>query len=155
MSRPIWIIALLLFGAAAGAAELPIPHRFKPNQFDQVMDLIEQEMAPGGVYAEVAPQDQDSVRVALARMAKLLEGHDSISELSEEQKVALLNDQEQVNAILTGNKKDQLQCQRRDLPGTRLKQSVCETKGDAVTRRDQSRQEVRELQKKAQPTYGN
>ena len=150
------LLALLLAGAsmAAWADDTPIPRRFKPNQFPQVVDTIVQEMAPGGLYSEVKPEDQEKVRQTLARMAKSLEGVGAIAELTEEQKVALLNDQEQVNALLTGNEKEQVVCTRRELPGTHMHHSVCESKGDAQTRREESRKTIRDMEVR-NPAYSN
>jgi hypothetical protein len=156
MKIMLMLLALTVAGASlsALAAESPIPRRYKPVQFGQVMEEIEKEMAPGGLYSDVKPEDQDNVRKALGRMAALLEGKQSVAELSEKEKVALLNDQEQVNALLTGNKKEQLVCSRREVPGTHRHESVCETKYEAQMRTDDSRTRIREMEQ-VNPAYNN
>ena len=151
------VLLLLVLAALTGvacAADTPIPHRFKPNQFPQVVDQIEQEMAPGGLYGTATPEDQAKVRKSLARMSQLLEGHNSIAELDEKQKVELINEQEQVNALLTGNEKDQLVCYHREVPGTKIPQNVCETKGEAQVRREDSRKTIRDMEVR-NPAYSN
>jgi hypothetical protein len=151
MTRFASLLCMLVLAAPAFAAmDQPVPHRFKPNQISQVVEVIEQEMAPGGHFAQVPPADQQTVRETLARMTHLLAGHASVAELSEDQKIALLNDQERINALLTGNDQDQLLCQRRPLPGTHLPQNVCETRWDEVRRREASRKEIRELTARSQ-----
>ena len=156
MKTMLTMLGLLLLGAAltASAEDTPIPHKFKPNQFSQVVDTIEAEMAPGGLYAEVKPEEQEAVRKALGRMAKALEGHKAIAELTEEEKVQLINDQELVNALLLGNQKDQVVCYRREVPGTHIHQNVCETNRDAAMRRDESRKTIRDMEVR-NPAYSN
>ena len=149
--------ALLLFAALAApawAGDAPIPKRFKPNQFSQVVDQIEQEMAPGGLYSATTPEDQLKVRKSLGRMATVLEGHNTIAELEEEQKIELINLQSEVNALLTGNVKEQLVCTRREVPGTKIPQSVCETKGEATVRTEDARKSIREMEQR-NPSYSN
>ena len=151
------VLMLLLFAtltAPAWAGDAPIPKRFKPNQFSQVVDTIEAEMSPGGLYAGVKPEEQEAVRKALGRMAKALEGHKAIAELTEEEKVQLINDQELVNALLLGNQKDQVVCYRREVPGTHIHQNVCETNRDAAMRRDESRKTIRDMEVR-NPAYSN
>ena len=156
MKTMLMLVGLLLLGTPllAAADDTPIPHRFKPNQFSQVVDTIEAEMSPGGLYSAIKPEDQDNVRKALARMAKKLEGHKAIAELSEEDKVALINDQELVNALLLGNVKDQVVCYRREIPGTHIHQNVCESNRDAAMRRDESRKTIRDMEVR-NPAYSN
>ena len=151
------LLGLMLAGvslAAAATDDTPIPRKFKPNQFAQVVDTIEAEMSPGGLYAEVKPEEQDAVRKALGRMSKALEGHKAIAELTEEEKVALINDQELVNALLLGNQKDQVVCYRREVPGTHIHQNVCETNRDAAMRREESRKTIRDMEVR-NPAYSN
>ena len=149
---------LLLFAALAAPAwaadDTPIPKRFKPNQFSQVVDLIEAEMAPGGLYSATPPEDQVKVRTSLGRMAEVLEGHKTITELEEDQKIELINLQAEVNALLTGNVKEQLVCTRREIPGTKIPQSVCETKGEATVRTEEARKSIREMELR-NPSYSN
>ena len=46
--------ALFAFASVAVAGDDPFPRRFKPNQFEQVVDLIESNMQPGGEYEATA-----------------------------------------------------------------------------------------------------
>ena len=157
MKSMLMLLGLLLAGVsltATAADETPIPRKFKPNQFSQVVDTIEAEMTPGGLFGEVKPEDQDTVRKALARMSKMLEGHKAIAELTEEEKVQLINDQELVNALLLGNQKDQVVCYRREVPGTHIHQNVCETNRDAAMRREESRKTIRDMEVR-NPAYSN
>jgi len=151
------VLMLLLFAtliAPAWAGDAPIPKRFKPNQFAQVVDQIEQEMAPGGLYSTTSPEDQVKVRKSLGRMGEVLEGHNTIAELEEDQKIELINLQSEVNALLTGNVKEQLVCTRREIPGTKIPQSVCETKGEATVRTEEARKNIREMELR-NPAYNN
>ena len=151
------VLMLLLFAtltAPAWAGDAPIPKRFKPNQFAQVVDQIDQEMAPGGLYSTTTPEDQIKVRKSLGRMAEVLEGHNTIAELEEDQKIELINLQSEVNALLTGNVKEQLVCTRREIPGSKIPQSVCETKGEATVRTEAARKDIRDRELR-NPAYNN
>lgn len=80
-------------------------------------------------------------------MGELLDGKESLEDLNEEDKVALLNAQGEINAIFSGNEQDQLVCQRRTIPGTHLRESLCETKLQRQQRHEQSRETARRLNK--------
>jgi len=149
----ILLAALLLFAAvfpAAASRFSAFPQKLRPNQFDQVVSLIEQEMTPGGSFEHVDADQQVVVRDRLRRMSELLNGRTSLDELSEDQKVLLINNQEAVNAILLDAPEEQVVCQRRELVGSHQIETVCESKRDAARRREMSQQEMKRLQKNIQ-----
>lgn len=94
--------ALLAFAAGAVARDDPFPRRFKPNQFTQVVDLIEAGMQPGGEY-EASADEQARVRALLGEIGSLLEGNERMADLDQNEKDAIEKRRGEINAILAGN----------------------------------------------------
>ena len=110
--RPMLLFALLALAPVALAGkkdeEAIIPvERLQPAQFDAFAASLRGEMDPPGRFQWVTPEERTKVLKALDEMGRILEGHESISELRETDKVALLNAQEVANAILTKRRGDQ------------------------------------------------
>jgi len=95
--------ALLAFTGAA-LADDPFPRRFKPDQYSQVVDLIEEKMQPGGQFA-ATPEEQTAVRNELAGLAKVLEGNERLADLDADEKAAIDKHRQAINAILADNAK--------------------------------------------------
>ena len=155
--RPMWLFALLVLAPAALAAkkdeEAIIPvERLQPAQFDAFVATLRGEMDPPGRFQWVTPAERTKVLKALDEMGRILEGHESLAELRETDKVALLNAQEVANAILTMRDKDRLICERRVLVGSHFPQSVCETYGEKMTRTEDARKRVREMEQVILPS---
>ena len=143
--------ALLVLAPAALAAkkdeEAIIPvERLQPAQFDAFAASLRGEMDPPGRFQWVTDEERTKVLKALDEMGRILEGHESVAELRETDKVALLNAQEVANAILTMRDKDRLICERRVIVGSHFPQSVCETYGEKMTRTEDARKRVREME---------
>ena len=149
--RLMLLLALLVLAPAALAAkkdeEAIIPvERLQPTQFDAFTATLRGEMDPPGRFQWVTPEERVKVLKALDEMGRILEGHESLAELRETEKVALLNAQEVANAILTNRDKDRLICERRVIVGSHFPQSVCETYGEKMTRTEEARKRVREME---------
>lgn len=94
--------ALLAFAGSAVAGDDPFPRRFKPNQFTQVVDMIESGMQPGGEYQATA-DEQARVRALLGEIGSLLEGNERMADLDQNEKAAIEKRRGEINAILAGN----------------------------------------------------
>jgi hypothetical protein len=91
-------------------------------------------MRPCGVYSYIKPADKARVDAGLERMQKLPQDHSGQPELSREDKVALLNAQEEVNSILLQNDNNRLICERAAPTGSRIKATTCHTHGELAAR---------------------
>ena len=91
-------------------------------------------MRPCGVYGYIKPADKARVDAGLERMQKLPQDHSGQPELSREDKVALLNAQEEVNAILLQNDNNRLICERAAPTGSCIKATTCHTHGELAAR---------------------
>lgn len=93
---------LLAFAGASAAAEEPFPKRFKPNQFPQVVELIETNMQPGGEF-EATSDEQARVRALLGEIGGLLEGNARLADLDQNEKDAIEKRRTEINTLLADN----------------------------------------------------
>ena len=91
--------ALVAFAGAAVAADEAFPRRFKPNQFEQVVELIETNMQPGGEW-EATSDQQTRVRALLGEIGGLLEGNERMADLDQNEKDAIEKRRSEINSIL-------------------------------------------------------
>ena len=121
-------LALAVSGAAFAAKAPPPSVDTGRSGFSDQKAAVEHEILKGDHFAEISDEDQAQGFAALERMDKVMAGHASPSELSEEDKVKLLNDQELVNALLTkANKDSRIQCRREKKVGSHRTSSTCRT----------------------------
>ena len=121
-------LALAVSGAALAAKAPPPSVDTGRAGFADQKAAVEHEILKGDHFAEISDEDKAQVFAALERMDKVMAGHASPAELSEEQKVALINDQELVNALLTkANKDSRIQCRREKKVGSHRTTSTCRT----------------------------
>jgi len=144
MFRMILCAALLAIAPAALADQEQLA--LTEGDFAAQRAAIEKNLADGKTYAEISPADRSKVRESLARISGRLEGVDSVDALAEPIKVALFNDQEIVNTILTRAASDsRLVCQRIKVTGSHRPQNICQT---VAERRRRMEADQRELQRR-------
>jgi hypothetical protein len=95
--------------------------------FDQLADNVRREMAPGGKYEFIKPDEKPKVDKALDEMTKLFDEHDTVAAMTQDQKVALFNAQEIVNSILTLRNRDRVICQNKPPLGSHIPKTQCHT----------------------------
>ena len=98
--------ALVAFAGSAVAGDDPFPKRFKPNQYAQVVELIETNMQPGGEF-QSTPAEQARVRTLLGEIGSLLEGNERLADLDQNEKDAIEKRRAEINTILEANMKPQ------------------------------------------------
>lgn len=133
----------LAFSASSGHtqgatdAHDPPAHR---NPVQLHADLVREEIALGERYPHLTPADQRRVLELLARMEAHMGSASSVDDLGNQAKVRLFNDQQEVNALLTGAEDDtQLVCSRTRVSGSHRKQNVCITAAQWRERREQDK----------------
>lgn len=99
MKKFVIAAALVAFAGVAVAGDEAFPRRFKPNQFEQVVELIETNMQPGGEW-EATSDQQARVRALLGEIGGLLEGNARIADLDQNEKDAIEKRRAEINAIL-------------------------------------------------------
>jgi hypothetical protein len=137
MIRYLALVALAILAPAFCAADAPVE---KPvvaqtlESFETEAATVREGMQPGGAYGYIKPADKERVDAGLEHMQKMLQDHSGQPELSREDKVALLNAQEEVNAILLQNDNNRLICERAAPTGSRIKVTSCHTHGELAAR---------------------
>ncbi len=147
MFKPIVCAFLLTFSTAALATSDASRNRvaIDKGDFDSQRARIEAALADGKTYAEISPNDQTTVRVALERIGDQLDGVASVSELPESDRVDLFNEQEKVNTILTRAAADsRLICTRVQKTGNLRRSVSCETVAERRQRTEASQEALRQ-----------
>jgi hypothetical protein len=104
--------------------------------FDQEAAGVREGMRPGGVYVHMKAADKERVETGLGRMRKLLQDHAAQTELTQPEKIALLNAQEEVNAVLLHNDSNRLICEIGAPTGSRIRVKTCNTYGELMARQE-------------------
>lgn len=134
------IIAMALFAVfaqSALAANTKAPaNAATRDDFSRVAGSIRSEMAPKGRYAEVAGVERSRVEARLDEMAKLFAKSSEVAGMTQSDKVALFNAQEEVNGILLKRDGDRLVCVTEARSGTHLKNTNCKTAREIAADRD-------------------
>lgn len=152
------LLVAVLFAAASQAASANVPAvaasaTAKPHvavaegDFAAQRSRIEADLADGKTYAEISPADRARVRESLARISAQLNGVASVDELSEPARVAVFNDQELINEVLTQAAADsRLLCERVEKLGSHRRVTQCETVAERRRRSQQDRDNLQQLQ---------
>ncbi|MCR6662915.1 MAG: hypothetical protein NVV60_07130 [Luteimonas sp.] len=125
------VALLVLCGGMVGVAvanNTPVTLGEGATTFLEQRNKVESELADGTTYVEISAQDRDKVRHALDRIQRHLDQSGSLDALRDEARVAVFNDQEVVNTILTQAREDsRVICRRESGTGTRLRKNDCAT----------------------------
>ena len=144
----IFVIAL----AASPLAFANNPVTVDDGGFANQRAQIEKELADGKTYAEISRADRTKVVEALDRMSGTLATVDSVDALSDNRKIALYNDQQTVNTILTQAAEDSRQvCTREQVTGSHRKTTVCASVAERRRRREQDQETMSKSQRSTLP----
>jgi hypothetical protein len=128
-ARPL-ILALVLFvlaGTPAMARDEQPSVEFDPATFAEQKRRLVRSL-DSKEYFEISDQDRQKVVDALDRMERHLTGITSVEQLDEPQRIAVFNDQELVNALLTDAREDsRLVCKREKKVGSNMPTTSCMT----------------------------
>lgn len=149
--------ALVLQAGALCAADVPdkplIARTFEA--FKQDSARIHQQLQPGGQYEHTPDADKERVEARLKDMYKLLEAHSTQAEMSETDKVALLNAQEEINGILQHNDNNRLVCEHVAPVGSHRPVTTCQTYGQMMARERNDQKYLQDRMRTPQTKAGN
>lgn len=98
------------------------------TSFEAQRTAILEALGDGKTYAEIAPEDRRRVVASLDRMSGLLQGVQNVDQLSQENRVAVFNEQETINTVLTKAHADsRLVCTREKKVGSHRTTNMCKT----------------------------
>jgi hypothetical protein len=116
--------------------------------FERDAAAVREGMEPGGNYGYIRPEDKARVEKRLDDMQKLLGEHPGA--LAPQDKMTLLNEQEELNALLLQNDNNRLICDRSAHTGSRIPTTTCQTYGQQMQRQERDRHALNDLQKQPQ-----
>jgi len=102
------------------------------DSFNVEAAKIREEMKSGGAYSHMQGSDKGRVEARLDEIQKLLSSHSGQGDLRPEEKVHLVNAQEEVNAILHHNDNNRLVCEHVAPVGSHVPVTTCRTYGEIM-----------------------
>ena len=148
------LLATSLFALSGQVLSAPQPEQPKPvfgelvspAEVPELIAMVRSELAPGGRWEEVPRKARPALESRLVEIEQLLEGRSSIDELSEDDKIRLINAQEHANSILTANDGERIVCERVKPIYSHIGQVLCVTRAQRNNMRDAGRDGVTRLQ---------
>ena len=123
--------------------------------FHQESGAIREEMKAGGRYEFLKNDERTRIEARLVTMENVLQKHAGQNELSGNDKMALLNAQEEVNAILKHNDSNRLVCESRPPIGSNLPVKTCRTFGETERLRGEAARTMEEKNHLVNKQRGN
>jgi hypothetical protein len=157
MKRKYWLpiaaaMMLVLQVASVHAKETkPDVKANTKDEFAAVADHVRQQMAPGGRFESVSKTDQDKVNRDLGNMESLYDKFGTVDAMDQASKVALYNNQSEVNAILTSHDADREICEQVKPMGSNIPKTVCKTQRQIAEEDDQSQRLKQDMMKVQNP----
>ena len=147
MSARSALFSLLILAAVpvASAEDYVSRRKIEPHRIGELQQVLREEMSPGGRFEHVTPSERARVDSALVQMSSVVSGKPRVADLDDATRIKVYNLQEEVNAILTRRDNERVICEKRAMTGSHRKLSVCETFGEKMARRKNSRDRMNEL----------
>lgn len=127
-------LILLMLAACAGngqareepAADVRAEKVSVPEYREFLVDL--REAVSEGIPREFNQREMDRFNRLDSRLTGLLDGVDSVDELSRDERLALFNTHEELQALMSGRQDDQIICRRERTVGTHFQTEKCYTR---------------------------
>ena len=143
MKKGLILLAALLVAGPAFAADRATVDVADAATFSEQRAEILADLADGETYAEITLEDREKVVSTLSRMQRMLGSHESAQALHPDERVALMNEQETINNILSQAHRDsRMVCTRERPVGTRMPTNVCRTVAERRRLREDSRRNL-------------
>lgn len=104
-------------------------------------------LARSGEYGRMTPGRLARMTVARNKIAALLKDHATATELKDEDRVEVYNQQEIILSAMRSADKDRIVCKRVAAIGTRLAQTECMTIGQREARAKRAREDVNNIRR--------
>jgi hypothetical protein len=160
---PMKSIVAFAFAACALLA-LPVSARDKVDPavnastrdaFETVSTWVRQQMDSGGRYSYVTAGERSKVNEQLDKMSSLFQTSGDTAKMTDADKTAMFNSQEEVNAILAKRDNDRLICRNETPIGSHIPVKTCQTAGVIEARRRNDTDYLRRNQNSPQLRSGS
>ncbi|MEO7324880.1 MAG: hypothetical protein ABIW82_08630 [Dokdonella sp.] len=108
------------------------------DTFEQKVAMVHAEMAVGGRYEFVKPDERRTIDLKFSEMDGLMKQSGPVESMKQDQKIQLFNAQEVVNAILTKRDSDRVICENIVPIGSHIPKTKCHTYGQSEEARRES-----------------
>lgn len=147
-------VASILPATSAYAEEVDVDDNVTAWEFSEFLPELRQRIRTDEAYRELSEQDRRRTFELLGRMETRLQAAGSVEAMHVEDRMALINDQEQLNAILlTAREDSRLVCRRERSVGTRLAANSCLTVAERRRIQDRGRDTVQDLKRGYNATF--
>ena len=137
-------VALLLAVGSAYADEQQLTMLNK-HDFMAMKSKVGKEFEKGNRYREILPPDQEKVSKALERMEARWQKADDVSQLSPDDRVEMVNDEQLVDTILQNASADSRTiCERSEPIGSHRPQTTCKTVAQMKREQEKSQGSMRD-----------
>lgn len=150
MPRILFLLCIALAAIALPSAEarkskdLPSDASVDRTSWPDFRAYIEKEVRSGDSLAEMSPEDRAEVGAILDRMGRLMDGVDDVSELHNDDRIKLFNEQDRLRVLLTQAESDsRMECRREKVTGSNMPRSICRTVAEWRRYREQGQEFVR------------
>ena len=155
MFRHLALLALAAMPLYCGAASKSAPTEKAVvaqtlADFETQSAAVREGMQPGGIYSYIKEDDKRRVEQRLDDMHQLLQRHADQPELSQPDRIVLLNTQEELNALLLQNDNNRLECENGARTGSRIHVTTCRTHGELMERQRRDQGAFGDLQRQPQ-----
>lgn len=137
-----FVTRMILVAAAVFALPLAAKDKVEPavnastkEAFQTVSTWVRGQMTDDGRYPRLSARERGTVEARLDEMGRLFEARGSVEQMSGDEKLKMLNAQEEVNGILAKRDNERLICTREAPIGSNLPVKTCRTAGEIEARR--------------------
>jgi hypothetical protein len=110
--------------------------------FADVSQNVRRQMDQGGKYEFVPTDERAKIDKSFGEMTALFDQYGTVSAMSEDAKIALFNNQEIVNSILTKRDRDRVICTKKAPIGSHIQQTNCHTYEQEVLAQSQTQKQL-------------
>lgn len=154
MLRITAVVTLLLLATGAQAAQEPFA--IDQGKFADQRARIEAAFVDGKRYGEIKPEDRERVLAALQRIQDRVGLQGNVKQLDESARVAVFNDQELINNLLTDAAADsRLICRREGSVGSHFKSNNCATVAERRRSAERAQQDMEALSRRQPSLHSN
>lgn len=129
----------------AAGAQQPFFHAQTQAEFTALQAEIQKQMQPGGRWQFVDARQHATIDSRFAAMDKLFSQYGSVDKMDGQSKAKLVEDQSDINAILTQNDGQRMICQMERPVGTNIPVRKCRSYAEIEQQQRQTREAIRTL----------
>lgn len=138
--RNLLLVAALWMALLSDASANVDSRTQKLDEIREQQTVLQAEVRGGrGAFKDMAAPDRDSLLAKQDRVLTLLQGRQSIDQLSEAERLELFNTLEEIKGVVTNAEDSRMVCQRVKVVGSNLPQRVCMTVAQRREQQEQAR----------------